>query len=97
MVDLKEAVQEAKKYIKQLFSDEKIYDLLLEEVEKSEDEKYWLVTIGFEVESQLNKNTSSFVDALAITPRKVYRRVYRTIEIDSETGEMVSMKGRIDV
>ena len=97
MVNLKEAVQEAKTYIKQLFSDERIYDLLLEELEKSEDEKYWLVTLGFDVESELNKKTSPLEEAFSITPRKSYKRVYRTIKIDSETGEMVSMKGRRNI
>ncbi len=47
MIDMKQAVQIALDFCHSLYAPEKLGDLLLEEVELSDDEKFWLVTIGF--------------------------------------------------
>ena len=46
-MDVKEAVQTAKKYVAELFTDETIADVGLEEVEFNNTSNSWEVTIGF--------------------------------------------------
>jgi hypothetical protein len=50
MIEVKEAVRIAFQYMKEIFFEEQLYDLTLEEIElaePSDDEPYWLVTVGF--------------------------------------------------
>ena len=49
MIDMKQAVQIALEFCRSLYAPEKLTDFLLEEVELSDDEKFWLVTIGFDI------------------------------------------------
>ena len=45
MIDVKDATQNAFKYLRELHGD--IQGVLLEEVELTEDEKFWLITLSF--------------------------------------------------
>jgi hypothetical protein len=83
MVDIKQAVTVANDFISHLYP-EPLPDLALEEVQRSEDDKYWLITLGF---SQI-KPTASALQALAGSQKG---RVYKVIKIDAESGEPVSM------
>lgn len=47
MVDVKEAVKMAMDYLKEMYDVSAFKDVLLEEVDLSEDKKFWNVTIGF--------------------------------------------------
>jgi hypothetical protein len=46
MIDAKTAATNASQYLKELLP-EPIYSLRLEEVELSEDERYWHITLGY--------------------------------------------------
>ena len=48
MIDIKEAVKKAHEYITNIYPGDNFKNLYLEEVELSEDEKFWLVTFGFD-------------------------------------------------
>jgi hypothetical protein len=55
MIDVKTAVQRAMLYAKDMFRPESVLSLylpslLLEEVELSDDEKFWLVTLGWDAD-----------------------------------------------
>ena len=82
-MEVKQAVEAAKHYIIELFRDEGITDLGLEEVEKKGG--YWNVTIGFSrpwdrrVGSVLSGGNS---------------RTYKTIEVRDEDGHVLSVKDR---
>lgn len=86
MVDLKEAVSAANKFIKDAFSED-ISDLQLEEISRSDDEKFWLITMGF-FRKRAPQHT---LEALVGTRPE---RVYKSIKVDSETGQAVSMQIR---
>lgn len=47
MIGVKEAVRIAMDYLATLYEDKDLRDVLLEEVRLSEDDQYWLVTLGF--------------------------------------------------
>ncbi len=82
MVDVKYATQNAFKYLKELQEGD-IQGILLEEVEITEDEKFWLITL-------------SFLDPEQRVPEilNIPRRKYKIFKINSTTGQVVSMKIR---
>jgi hypothetical protein len=85
MIDVKEATEVALEYFQDIYSDQAFSNVLLEEVEREQedDTPYWLITIGFterKQEGPLGQLASS--------------RRYKRFKIDAETGEVVSMKIR---
>ncbi|HYG11544.1 MAG TPA: hypothetical protein VD835_16475 [Pyrinomonadaceae bacterium] len=83
MIDVKQAAQSASNFIVGLYSNETLSEVMLEEVELSEDGKYWLVTLSFLAPS------SSVNSILGIRGR-----LYKIFKVDTDTGEVVSMKIR---
>jgi hypothetical protein len=95
MIDVKKAVEVAIEYIEDLYSSEDVADIALEEVELSEDERYWLITIG------ITRTYSKPLEKVTVSPvfiplSKTYttNRDYKTIKIDANTGEAKSLKIR---
>jgi hypothetical protein len=84
-VDVKAAVRIATTYFDQLIQ-RHYSDLAVEEVEKTDDERFWLVTIGYTPASTDRSPLAAFQDKSA--------REYKIIKVDSQTGEAVSMKVR---
>lgn len=87
MIGKQEAVAAAKGAARELYSDTTLIDVLLEEVELSDDRKQWLITIGFEVEPR--ETTDRLLAAL-----KRNQRRYKQFRVDAETGEVAAMKMR---
>jgi hypothetical protein len=79
MVDGKQAVVKAMEYVRGVYDVSQVGDLMLEEVERSEDGKHWYVTLGF--------SPSATASASA-------ERSYKVVKIVVETGEVMSMKIR---
>jgi hypothetical protein len=85
MITVKSAVQIAFDLFKELYDTKKFEDILLEEVELSEDKNSWLVTLGF-------YRQMPSVNIMESLGSKKYIRTYKTIEIDAASGEMIAMK-----
>jgi hypothetical protein len=77
-------------------------DLRLEEIERSEDDQHWLITLGYTVETVAPKNGSNH-DFLAMISsdqaqgtmvKPFYERVYKVFKVNIETGTVESMKIR---
>ena len=85
MIEVKQAVKMAFELFKELYDTKKFEDILLEEVELSEDKTKWLVTLGF------YRQVPS-VNIMESIGSKKYVRTYKTLYIDADSGEMVSMK-----
>ena len=79
-VGMKDAVSAAMKYFRELFPN--VSNLMLEEIEQSEDGKYWFVTLGYD--SNRRKGPLDFGQA----------RTYKTFSIDSASGKLKSVKIR---
>ena len=88
MIDVKQAVRSAEDYARELFDDENLRHLRLEEVELSEDGRQWKVTLGW-VEPAVAKPGLMINGAVHRLPR-----VYKLFEVDAETGSVSSMKIR---
>ncbi|MDB9313790.1 hypothetical protein PN462_11820 [Spirulina sp. CS-785/01] len=95
------AVQVAKQYFFSIQPEigEDISDLRLEEVEKTEDRQYWLITLGYDRPHQtpynsLNSLLKSSETLSETLNKKTKKREYKVVKIDADTGEVESIKIR---
>jgi hypothetical protein len=87
-VPVKTAVSNAMDFVFDLYADERIEDILVEEVEFSELANQWLITIGFTI-TKVKDNSSSL-----ILPEREIARKYKIVYIDAQSGKPISMKIR---
>ena len=88
-IELKKMVNTAIQFLDNLYDQENLRNVMLEEIERSEDSGRWLVTLGFDMDFS-PPPTYSITDLFAKKPQ----RIYKTIEIDEKTGEALAMKMR---
>lgn len=81
MIQAQEAVKLARESFDAVFASDAVAEVLLEEVELSDDGKFWLVTYSFDW--QPTSGTSS------IGPGD---RRYKLLRLDIESGKLISMK-----
>lgn len=96
-LDVKAAVRIAFQYVADLFPKSQVHDLRLEEVEKSEDDQFWLVTVGFStpfVEDTTDPLQSMRRLASPLAAQRL-RRDYKQLKINARDGSVVSMKIRV--
>ncbi len=91
MVDVKEAVNKAMDYLKDMYQIDEFKDVLLEEVDLSEDNKFWNVTIGF---TRRQESTSGGPMATLIGQSAEFKREFKVFQIDAESGALRSMRSR---
>lgn len=87
-MNVKEAVGAAKRHIQELFADEAITNLGLEEVEFDEASDEWRITIGF----SRPWDAIGGLAGLASSPNP--RRSYKIVRISDGTGNVVAVKNR---
>ncbi|MDE0145788.1 MAG: hypothetical protein OXI53_09555 [Nitrospira sp.] len=87
-MDMKEAVRTAKKHITELFTDETITHVGLEEVEFNNSSNNWEITIGFSRPWQ----NISLATALSNRPPA---RSYKLVCINDNDGHMISVTDRV--
>jgi hypothetical protein len=88
MIDVKQAVKAAKDYATEILGD--LPNLELEEVEISDDDRYWLITFGFDTNKPTPENPAGLA-ALGYGPKA---RKYKIIEIAKDDGKFKAMKIR---
>lgn len=95
MIGVKDAVSSAYQYLQsvQNLIGDQLEDLRLEEVELSEDQQSWLITLGYDIPV---KNRSQIEELLSPQnlSRKIFKREYKLFRVNSETGEVEAMKIR---
>jgi hypothetical protein len=85
-MNVKEAVALAKKYITEVFAEEPISELGLEEIDFDESSNTWLITLGFVRNWQDGRAAiRALVPAL---------REYKTIRIADADKKIISVKNR---
>ena len=89
-MNVKEAVAAAKTYVIELFAEENISDLGLEEVSFDEQKDQWLVTLGFARPWERAATGFAAMLQAGINPR----RSYKIVRISDETGTAVSVTNR---
>jgi len=94
MIEVKQAVAAAFDATKEFYSGQELIGIQLEEIEKSEDGKYWFITLGFFVPDATPPANSSKLLDVAIFQGKKYERKYKVYKIDANNAEVISMKIR---
>lgn len=89
-MDVKEAVGTAKEYVADLFADEAITHVGLEEVAFDEVSGDWKVTIGFTP----NWSHASAVLSSVIGPDR-HNRSYKVVRIRDHDGRVISLTDRL--
>lgn len=84
-MNVKQAVEVARKYVKDLFAEEQIMNVTLEEVD-AEEEGYWRITIGFS--RPFNSNLSSLLSGEK-------SRTYKVVLVRDSDGQILSVKSRV--
>ena len=86
-MDVKEAAKLAKEYVADLFKDEGISNVGLEEIEQGG--RFWEVTVGF------SRPWDQGGLATITLGQKGLRRSFKVIRIDNQTRTVTSVKDRI--
>jgi len=84
MVPVKQAIQYAIQFLRDIYEGQALDDLRLEEVELAEDEKSWNITLSF------LRPGGGVTTALAL-PRP---RDYKVVTVSTDTGAVRAMKIR---
>jgi hypothetical protein len=87
-IDVKTAVQAAREFAKSLLGS--VQGLRLEAVERTEDGKWWLVTLGFY--RPFGKARRSKMDDLLVLEDLELERVYKVFKVDASSGEVLGMQ-----
>ena len=91
MIDAKQAVKKAVTYLNEMFDATEFRDVFPEEVELTNDDRFWDVTIGF---LRRQVSTSEGPMASLVGPTEGFKREVRVFRIDAETGTVRSMKSK---
>lgn len=96
-ISFKDAVLTAKSTLRELFYDDPVGEIALEEIELLEegDRKLWAVTLGFYRKRSVSTTTSGIMSLLQQEPVQVENRIYKKLLIDAETGMFDRMDIRI--
>lgn len=88
-MDVKEAVSRAKSYVSDMFADEGLRNLGLEEIRYDDGKDLWLITVGF---SRAWDAAKPLVTAIG---RDLdLKRTYKVVHIKSDDGAVVSVTDR---
>ncbi len=94
-MDVKEAVGTAKRYIVDIYEDEPIRHISVEEVVFDESDNSWKVTVGFFRPWDEKLGLSGILGAAAEgEPALWKRRSFKIVQVDDHTGKVKSMTHR---
>jgi hypothetical protein len=86
LMNVKQAVELAKARIRELFADEEISNLGLEEVDFDERDDHWVITVGFSRPWDTPRS--------ALAGLSSQKRTYKTIRIDNKGNDNYRVKNR---
>ena len=92
-MDIKTAIVSAKNYVSELFSDEGIVNIGLEEIRLDDENQNWLITVGFsrvpKPQAAQNRVLEGLVGANPNLPR-----TYKVVRLRKDDGNLVSITSR---
>ncbi len=89
-ISVKQAVHIARDYILELYDGQDLPNLMLEEVQMTDDDQHWLITFGFDT----NRPTQIMNDPYSLPLQRIrsqYVREYKRITLSANTGDVVGM------
>ncbi len=90
MIPVKEAVKAAMQFLADTLEGERLENPRLEELELSDDNEYWYITVSF----FRNNPRAAFAASLGATGVSSEGRDYKTVTVNAKTGTVKSMKIR---
>ena len=97
-MDVKEAARTAREYITDLFADEDVKHVGLEEVEFDDLAEVWHITIGFSRPWELAKDSTapSFSGSVLdeLKPPPLTQRSYKIVRVRDNDGHVISVVNR---
>ncbi len=93
-MEVKDAVRSAKAYISDLFGDEGIFEIGLEEVDFDDDGAIWNVTIGFRRKWEKRKKAATRGVASMFQDFDYQDRWYKMVRIRDADGHVLSVEDR---
>jgi hypothetical protein len=93
MIDVKQAVANAVKFLTDMFAGEPIMDVRLEEVELSEDGQYWYITLSMLRKPGESGRIPSVAESLQSFIGRMDRE-YKVLAVRAQDGQVQSMKIR---
>lgn len=101
MLTMKEAVIQAKSYATELYEDENIQDLSLEEIDFDTLSNHWKVTLGYNakrhsIETSAKHRARLATEVLGVfgnnePPKTEMVREYKIFEINAQDGSLIKM------
>jgi hypothetical protein len=97
-IDVKEAVRLAKQFAERIYENEKISQLGLEAIERTEDGKHWRVTLGFArpwappKPARKREVFKTPLEQALSGSRESREREYKVFRVDAQSGDVVSME-----
>ena len=88
-MDAKEAIRETKRLVRELYADEDIAEIRLEELESEDLSDSWLVTLGLLRPARGPDDRHSF-----LRPEPLLKRTYKIVKIPNDHLAKKSMKIR---
>ncbi|MBI3887174.1 MAG: hypothetical protein HY302_15820 [Opitutae bacterium] len=92
--DLHQAVLTAKQYLAEVYPEVPSGSVLVEEVELTENETHWLITLSFEAPHLATGNTTKSLVETARAWNGHVDRTYKMFKVSAETGRVIAMKIR---
>ena len=92
-MDVREAVGAAKDYVARVFAEEDIGSIGLEEVEFDYDSNVWKITVSFTRPGDRQDPFKAL--APSRTGGKQVRYSYKIVNIDDDSGKVISLKHRV--
>lgn len=100
-MDVKESARTAKRYIADVFSDENISDVRLEEVEMDDPPGVWRITVSFLRPAEAPERAGGTASAVQVAALgfgdvlRPLRRAYKIVEIDDDSGQLRAVRHRM--
>lgn len=95
MIAVKDAIQKAREFFRNVKEQDNPRNVQLEEVDQSEDGQYWLITLGYdaayrEIGPVMGQDFFTGKRQIASIPRE-----YKILKIARDTGDVLAMNNRL--
>ena len=96
-MDVREAVSIAREYISDVYAEEEIQGIGLEEIRFDDAGNIWRVTIGFfrSWDRDVSSMAQSLRELQGPGPVDQRRRAFKVVQIDDESGRIMAMTHRV--
>lgn len=94
-MEVNQAIQVAKHYVADIFSDEGVFNIGLEEIEFRSGK--WEVTVGFSRKWDRPPKNPFSVGLEQAQDHAALRRTYKIVEVDDESGRVTAVSNRSGV